>query len=101
MIRIFMIAMTLMVVSSAEASASMKSFQATLANPPKRQIFVSGNTPSETAVWHCKGTNCVTTSDVTEAKPKALCRRLVKLAGPVASFGGLDSAELQACNGTK
>ena len=94
--RMFLIAASLLAISSAGAMADTEHLHATLASPAKTKSFLTGS-----VAWHCDGTACVTASPLQENGPKGLCRALVRTAGQVTEFEGLDASQLQACNGAK
>jgi hypothetical protein len=95
MSRTLLIGVSLIALSGTRAFADTSGhWHATLVNPAKERTFVAGS-----VAWRCDGTSCA--SATPDWGPKALCRALAKSAGPVASFEGLDAAQLQACNGTK
>jgi hypothetical protein len=93
--RSFLIAVSMIAISSVAASAASKPVVATLAAAAKEKSFVAGN-----VVWRCDGTSCATASVVNDG-PKSLCRDLARKVGEVATFEGLDAEQLTKCNASK
>jgi hypothetical protein len=97
MSRTLLLGVSLIALSGTGAFADTSGhWHATLVNSAKERTFLAGD-----VAWHCDGTSCVTASPSPGLGSKRLCRALAKSAGPVASFEGLDAAQIQACNGTK
>jgi hypothetical protein len=92
--RTFLIAASLLALSTAGAVAYAEQLHATLANPANEESFIIDN-----VAWNCDGTSCVTTSSRKGGLGEfGQCRALVRKVGPVARFEDLDSGQLQQCN---
>ena len=90
--RTLLIAASLIAISCVGAFAASQPVKATLAAAAKEKSFVAG-----AVAWHCDGTSCMTASVVNDG-PKGLCRDLARRTGEIASFDGLDAAQLAKCN---
>lgn len=83
--------------TAAAVAAAPQSMKATLVNPAPRSSFVAG----DAAPWRCEGVNCTVTGKALKDGPAILCKDLAYTAGEVASFEGLDAAQLEKCNKAK
>lgn len=93
--RSLLVAVSLIVISSAGTFAKTERIQATLANAPKEHSFIAGD-----VAWRCDGADCMSASEASESDA-SLCRELSRTAGPVATFQNFDAAKLDKCNGVK
>ena len=97
-LKTLLIAATLSVGFTGAAFAQDQVFTAKLANPPAARAHVV----ADNSVWNCEGDTC--TSVAHHASTVHDCRLLVRVIGPVSSYGvenaQLSEEDIARCNGT-